>query len=227
MSFELVKQSWKFSCDQLKNNPGEWFILSLQSFGIVLLIILGFLALCVSVFGLYGFMAMVPRFLLYNPWYVQIFLALLVVIGIYQVLLYILSFNSIVVRNVLDAAQGNELRRFKNRVRVHALLWAPLIQSIIVGVGFCMLIIPGIYFLVRFAFTQNIVLDEQMDAFSALKKSWHMTRGKFFTALPSVGIAAILYGFPLTRIINMFFPFIDLFLSYAYVHLKDNDSHIN
>lgn len=57
---------------------------------------------------------------------------------------------------------------------------ASLIVFALVGVGFVMLIIPGIIIACRLAFVPYIVMDQKLEPMAALEKSWKMTRGHFW-----------------------------------------------
>lgn len=54
---------------------------------------------------------------------------------------------------------------------------ANVVVGIIVGLGFVMLIVPGIIFACRLAFVPYLVVDHEMDVMDALRVSWDMTRG--------------------------------------------------
>ncbi len=54
---------------------------------------------------------------------------------------------------------------------------AKIVVSVIVGLGFVMLIVPGIIFACRLAFVPFLVVDREMDVMDALRVSWDMTRG--------------------------------------------------
>jgi uncharacterized membrane protein len=54
---------------------------------------------------------------------------------------------------------------------------ANIVVGIIVGLGFVMLIFPGIIFACRLAFVRYLVVDREMDVMDALRVSWDMTRG--------------------------------------------------
>jgi uncharacterized membrane protein len=58
---------------------------------------------------------------------------------------------------------------------------ANILVSIIVGIGFALLIVPGIIFACRLAFVSYLVIDQKMEAIEAVKKSWEMTRGHTWT----------------------------------------------
>jgi membrane-anchored glycerophosphoryl diester phosphodiesterase (GDPDase) len=54
---------------------------------------------------------------------------------------------------------------------------ANVVVSVIVLLGFIMLIVPGFIFAVRLAFVPYLVVDKKMDIMEALRVSWDMTRG--------------------------------------------------
>lgn len=67
---------------------------------------------------------------------------------------------------------------------------ASLLVGIIVGFGFVLLIVPGIIFACRLAFTPYLVVDRHMGVVDAVKESWHMTRGHAWKVF-GVGLLAI------------------------------------
>jgi len=52
-----------------------------------------------------------------------------------------------------------------------------VLVSIIIGLGFLILIVPGIIFACRLAFVPYLIIDRKMDVMEALGKSWEMTKG--------------------------------------------------
>ena len=58
---------------------------------------------------------------------------------------------------------------------------AGLVTTIIIVIGFFMLIVPGIIFACRLAFVPYLVIDQKMEAMEALKASWAMTKGHGWT----------------------------------------------
>jgi uncharacterized membrane protein len=57
---------------------------------------------------------------------------------------------------------------------------ASLLVGVIVVIGLVLLIIPGIYFACKLAFTPYLVVDRKMEAIAAIKESWRMTGGYFW-----------------------------------------------
>ncbi len=54
---------------------------------------------------------------------------------------------------------------------------ASLLVGVIVGIGFVLLIVPGIIFACKLAFTPYLVVDRGMKVIDAVEESWRMTRG--------------------------------------------------
>jgi uncharacterized membrane protein len=54
---------------------------------------------------------------------------------------------------------------------------ANLLVFAIVGIGFLLVIVPGIIFACRLAFVPYLVMDKGLDPVAAIEKSWFMTRG--------------------------------------------------
>jgi uncharacterized membrane protein len=54
---------------------------------------------------------------------------------------------------------------------------ANLLVAAIVGIGFLLLIVPGIIFACRLSFVTYLVMDKGLDPVAAIEKSWFMTRG--------------------------------------------------
>lgn len=78
-----------------------------------------------------------------------------------------------------------------------------IVVGIIVGIGFMMIIVPGIIFACRLAFVPYLIIDREMEITEALSKSWEMTKGYgwqiFFMAILSFfivigGLLALIFG---------------------------------
>ncbi len=67
---------------------------------------------------------------------------------------------------------------------------ASLLVVAICGIGFLLVIVPGIIFACRLAFVPYLVMDKGLDPVGAIEKSWFMTRGHgwriFFMYLLSI-----------------------------------------
>lgn len=78
--------------------------------------------------------------------------------------------------------------QFTNYWRV---LGASLLVGVIIAVGFALLIVPGIYFALRFQFTITSIIDGNLGVFAAMKRSTELTRG---VKLPLLGFDLTMFG---------------------------------
>ena len=80
---------------------------------------------------------------------------------------------------------------------------ANVVVHLIIGIGFLMLIVPGIIFACRLAFVSYLVIDREMELTDALNTSWQMTKGyggqiflmgiiAFFVVI--LGLIALFFG---------------------------------
>ena len=80
----------------------------------------------------------------------------------------------------LKAARGDKLE-IKNMFEAFQNYWnavlAALLVTVIVIIGFILLIVPGIIFACKLAFTPYLVVDRKMAVIEAVKASWSMTSG--------------------------------------------------
>lgn len=96
----------------------------------------------------------------------------------------------------LKAARGDKIE-IKDMFEAFRNYWnavlAGLLVSIIVGIGFVLLIIPGIIFACKLAFTPYLVVEWKMDVIGAVKESWRMTNGHAWKIF-LIGLLAIPIG---------------------------------
>ncbi len=88
---------------------------------------------------------------------------------------------------------------------------AGLVKTIIIALGFFMLIVPGIIFACRLAFVNYLVIDEKMEALEALKASWAMTKGHGWTIF---GMALLAF---LIIIAGLLVLFVGVFISAMWI----------
>jgi uncharacterized membrane protein len=80
----------------------------------------------------------------------------------------------------LKAARGDKLE-IKDMFTSFQNYWnavlASLLVTVIVVVGFILIIIPGFFFFCKLSFTPFLVVDRKMEVIEAVKASWKMTKG--------------------------------------------------
>ena len=93
----------------------------------------------------------------------------------------------------LRAARGDKLE-IKDMFEAFKNYWnavlASLLVSVIIGIGLVLLIIPGIIFACKLAFTPYLVVDRKMAVIEAIKESWRMTGGHAWRVF-LIGLLAI------------------------------------
>ena len=93
----------------------------------------------------------------------------------------------------LKASRGDSLE-IKNMFEAFQTYWNAVLASLLVGVivsiGFILLIVPGIVFACKLAFTPYLVVDRKMGAIEAVKGSWSMTGGHAWKVF-LIGLLAI------------------------------------
>jgi len=96
----------------------------------------------------------------------------------------------------LKAARGDKVEikdmfgAFRNYLNA---VFASLLVGVIVVFGLVLLIVPGIIFACKLAFTPYLVVDRKMDAIEAVKTSWRMTDGYAWDVF-IIGLLAIPIG---------------------------------
>jgi len=90
----------------------------------------------------------------------------------------------------------NDLFSVFRRAWLNAVI-ANLVVTVIVSIGFVLLIIPGIFLAVRLCFVPYIVADEGAGPFQALSESWNRTSGHFWTLFGAglLAIVCVIIGF--------------------------------
>jgi len=93
----------------------------------------------------------------------------------------------------LKASRGDRLE-IKNVFEAFQNYWnavlASLMVSVIVVIGFILLIVPGIIFACKLAFTPYLIVDQRMEVIEAIKASWRMTNGHAWKVF-LIGLLAI------------------------------------
>lgn len=123
----------------------------------------------------------------------QIFIGLPVGVGVSWVFLKAARAQKFEITDMFEVFKTNY---------VNAIL-ASLATGFLVLIGLIFLIIPGIYIAIKLSFVTYLVMDKNMDATTAIKTSWNMTKGHELTiflmlliAIPVIilGILALFVG---------------------------------
>lgn len=129
-------------------------------------------------------------------------------------------------KNLFQALDGEEpqFSAYGQQARkIITYLIANLFLGIIMMIGLCLFIIPGIYLALRLQFYVAFIVEDDAGIIDSLKRSWEITRGQgmslFMLMLAMIGIC--LLGFILLGI-GIFVAMPLVYMMYAYVFRKLN-----
>lgn len=81
--------------------------------------------------------------------------------------------------------------------KIFALLAASFLQSLLIGLGLALFIIPGIMAYLRCMFTLYILVDKNLGPVESIQASWNLTRGRYDIMLGFAIVTMLLYMIPL------------------------------
>ena len=166
-----------------------------------------------------------PEFII--PWAKPVFLIFLVIVffvGLFlcfKAIRKTIGFWNVVLLNSLDVALHRPMRRFEQRDERLSFISLWFILCVLTILGFILLIIPGIFFIVRASMAYPIMLEEKCSPIQAISKSIDMTRGNFWPILIAYGIFSLLFFIPFLNIINIFIPITSWNQASLYAQLKN------
>lgn len=100
--------------------------------------------------------------------------------------------------------------------KIFTYLFATILSGVIVTIGLCLFIIPGIYLALRLQFFQAFIVEEDAGIVDSLKRSWKITEGQ---VIPLLMLALTMIGILLVGIIlfvvGVFFAVPVIYLMYC------------
>ncbi|QDT06426.1 hypothetical protein K227x_48360 [Rubripirellula lacrimiformis] len=95
-----------------------------------------------------------------------------------------------IARSVIAKEKPTFRNSFRQGVGVWLwLAWTNLIATIVVSLGFILLIVPGIFLSIRFSLCNAVVVDERLKGTVAMRRSFDMTGSHFW---PLLGLTALM-----------------------------------
>lgn len=97
----------------------------------------------------------------------------------------------------------------------------------ILGIGFLLLILPGIYLLCKLVFVPYLIMDKKIDPIKAVKLSFYLSKGYFWTIL-GMGILSffvIILGF-ICMIVGVFVSMIWIRSAFAVLYKAVEELHL-
>jgi predicted permease len=108
------------------------------------------------------------------------------------------------------------LRELIHQARPHlfTLLAATLIYSICIGVGLALLVVPGLFVLVRWSVIVPVIVVEGRGMRESFSRSNALVRGHSWTVLWTLGIILVVSAFVETGFDNLLYPLPEFFASW-------------
>ncbi|MDP3941860.1 MAG: DUF975 family protein [bacterium] len=140
----------------------------------------------------------------------------------FWVLTMLVSLGSIkIALKIFDKKNPEVADLFNGYPQLFKFIIASIIYAVLVGVGFILLIVPGIIFGIKYHFYSYLIVDKNMGPLEALKKSGEITKGvKWNLFLLGLVLGLINIVGALALVIGLFITIPLTMLAYAYVYRK-------
>jgi uncharacterized membrane protein len=124
----------------------------------------------------------------------------------------------------VDGDKGELADLFSTFPLILKFLVASVAVGVVVMVGFCLFVIPGIYWSIRLYMFPWVLVDKDVGPFEAMRQSWEMTRGScwnFFLLALLLGAVNILGMIALVIGLLITVPLSIVAIGYAYRRLEE------
>jgi hypothetical protein len=108
-----------------------------------------------------------------------------------------LVFYGALVKTLSAWSQGNQSLSMRNAIaagvrRLPAILLGALISTLAIGIGFILLIVPGVYLFGKMPLWMAAVFVDDLSAIEGLRASWRLTRGRWWRGAAIITVAVIM-----------------------------------
>jgi hypothetical protein len=120
------------------------------------------------------------------------------VMGVFAVAIVIsFVFYGALMKTLSTWAQGNQALPLGEAIavglrRLPAVILGSVISALAIGIGFVLLIIPGIYFFGKVPLWMAAVFVDDVGAMEGLRRSWRLTRGRWWRGSVIITVAIIM-----------------------------------
>lgn len=123
-----------------------------------------------------------------------------VLFGLGLLLIIIMTFGSLIFQIATDylfaRSQNNQTVTVKQSLvrgskRLLVFIGAGIIAAIMVILGFLLLIIPGIYLLLRLSYLYPVIANEDVGPIEAIKRSFALTKGNLWEIIGAIGVLTV------------------------------------
>lgn len=119
-------------------------------------------------------------------------------IGVFLAMVGAVLCNAALIKSISESYLGNEVSVGEAYAyilpKVMTIIWAGLLVSFVVTLGFVLLIIPGIIFMVWYILTTQVIVIEDCGATEAMSRSKALTAGNRGKVLAVIILAGLLAG---------------------------------
>ncbi|MEM7009629.1 MAG: hypothetical protein AAF462_10900 [Thermodesulfobacteriota bacterium] len=110
---------------------------------------------------------------------------------------------------------------------MYKIFLAYFLYSILVLIGLFLLVIPGIYWAIKYQFAMFLIIDKNMGVIEAFKQSGRITQGaKWNLLLFLIFIILIMIAGALALLVGLFAAYPTVVIAVAYVYKKLSESYI-
>lgn len=152
--------------------------------------------------------------------------------GIFNILIFIatawISFNTM--KMILNMTDGHK-EKVENLFNLDKIFWKYLLTTFIYGLiillGLVALIVPGIYFMVKFSAAPYLIFDKKLNIIDSFKKSYEITNRNFWSliGLSLISLLIVLAGLILL-IVGVIPAIMIVYFASFYAYRKMIDGHV-
>lgn len=130
----------------------------------------------------------------------------------------------------IDTNDANFSDLFSDLSKLPKLIGATLLFSIAVGIGFLLLLVPGIYLVLRYGYFFHAIIDKDLGVFDSFKYSSELTRGSRLNIFV-LGLLAVLIALAgmLALLVGLLWAIPVTYLAYtiAYCYMHQGEDCLN
>lgn len=198
-----IKEMLSFTFNSILNDIGLWLLVDLCSIAIAVVAALGVTVFIAATWPPLGF---------------QLFLLIIFSIVLFKIIYGIIALGLAQIGlDFYDHGTSSLGRLFSAKHLILNYIIASFLYAVVTAIGFMLLIVPGIIFMLLFSLYTTAMVDRNLGPIEALSESYRITKGHLLELFLVMVIALIIFALP---IIGVLFGGITLKLFEVYVYRK-------
>ena len=198
-----IKEMLSFTFNSILNDIGLWLLVDLCSIAIAVVAALGVTVFIAATWPPLGF---------------QLFLLIIFSIVLFKIIYGIIALGLAQIGlDFYDHGTSSLGRLFSAKHLIFNYIIASFLYAVVTAIGFMLLIVPGIIFMLLFSLYTTAMVDRNLGPIEALSESYRITKGHLLELFLVMVIALIIFALP---IIGVLFGGITLKLFEVYVYRK-------